>query len=222
MERNLSGIEIKNQDLIGCVFDNCSIGTQDDLSKISSFKNITMLDCSIFNCMVGPTIFEDIHIRNLKTGDIAIFDLPLLKHVKIEGKIGKLKINEDGFILDKKLTNKKELFDFKNKFYEAVDWALDISCAKFLDFYCLGVPVDLIKINNENQFIARKDNIVKSGILDNSDFSNENPVVSVMLQFLVDSNENETVLAAPMAKAKKQRDVILSGLLELRNQGILE
>lgn len=224
MERNLdknSAVKIKNQELINCVFDNCSIGIEDNLSKISLFKNIKIVDCTIFNCLVGPAIFEDIVIKNLKTGDIAIFYLPLLKHVKIEGRVGSLKINNNGFILNKDLSLQKELLDFKNKFYETVDWALDISCAKFVDFYCLGIPAHLIKINNENQFIAKRSNIIKSGIL-NSDFSTKNPIVDVMLQFLIDSNEEETVLAAPMAKAKKQRDLILSGLLKLRDQGILE
>lgn len=224
MEKSLdknSIVNIQNQELINCIFDNCSIGTEDNLSKISYFKNIKMTDCTILNCMVGPTIFEDVLIKNLKTGDIAIFDLPLLRHVKIEGKVGNLKINNIGFTLEKSLSKKKELLDLKNKFYETVDWALDISCAKFIDFYCLGIPTHLIKINNENQFIAKKNNIIKSGILD-SDFSIQNPVVGIMLQFLIDSDESETVLAAPMAKTKKQRDLILSGLLELRSQGILE
>ena len=154
MEKSLdknSIVNIQNQELINCIFDNCSIGTEDNLSKISYFKNIKMTDCTILNCMVGPTIFEDVLIKNLKTGDIAIFDLPLLRHVKIEGKVGNLKINNIGFTLEKSLSKKKELLDLKNKFYETVDWALDISCAKFIDFYCLGIPTHLIKINNENQ-----------------------------------------------------------------------
>ncbi|WP_369585961.1 hypothetical protein [Kingella oralis] len=45
--------------------------------------------------------------------------------------------------------------------------------------------------------------------------------MGVMLQFLIDSGESETVLAAPMAKAKKQRDAVLAGLLELKERGIV-
>ena len=168
--------------------------------------------------MVEPAVFEDIEIRNLKTGDIAVFNTPLLRRVRLEGKIGKLKINNTGFDLNRSLS--KEILHFKNEFYANTDWALDISRAEFLDFYCLGVPVQLIKTNGENQFAAQRDTIVQSGILD-TDFPRRYPVAGVMLQFLVDSGESETVLAAPMAKAKKQRNAVLAGLLELKERGIL-
>lgn len=61
---------------------------------------------------------------------------------------------------------------------------------------------------------------MQSGILD-INFPRRHPVAGVMLQFLIDSGESETVLAAPMAKAKKQRDAVLAGLTELKEQGIL-
>lgn len=221
MERSLdkhAPVSIENQALAHCVFDNCSIGTRDDAANISRFKNIRLSDCEILNCMVGPAVFEDIEIRNLKTGDIAVFNTPLLRRVRLEGKIGKLKINNTGFDLNLSLS--KEILRFKNEFYANTDWALDISRAEFLDFYCLGVPVQLIKTNGENQFAAQRDTIVQSGILD-TDFPRRYPVAGVMLQFLVDSGESETVLAAPMAKAKKQRDAVLAGLLELKERGIL-
>jgi hypothetical protein len=54
-----------------------------------------------------------------------------------------------------------------------------------------------------------------------SDFTRKHPIVGVMLQFLIDSGESKTVLAAPMGKAKKQRDAVLVGLMELKEQGIL-
>jgi len=168
--------------------------------------------------MVGPAVFEDIEINNLKTGDIAVFNLPLLKRVRLEGKIGKLKISNTGFDLTQSLSG--EILRFKNDFYADTDWALDISRAQILDFYCLGVPARLITINHENQFVVQRSRILESGVLD-SDFAGRHPVAGVMLQFLIDSGESETVLAAPMAKAKKQRDAVLAGLLELKERGIV-
>ena len=221
MERSLdkhTPISIENKTVSHCVFDNCSIGTRDNAANISRFKNIRLSDCEILNCMVGPAVFEDIEIRNLKTGDIAVFNTPLLKRVRLEGKIGKLKITNTGFDLSQNLS--REMLRFKTEFYENVDWALDISRAEFLDFYCLGVPAHLIKTNKENQFIAKRSRILESDILD-SDFADRHPIADVMLQFLIDSGESETVLAAPMAKAKKQRDAVLAGLLELKERGIL-
>ena len=96
MERSLdkrAPVRMENKALSHCVFDNCSIGTQNDAAKISRFKNIRLSDCEILNCMVGPAVFEDIEINNLKTGDIAVFNTPLLKRVRLAGKIGKLKIS---------------------------------------------------------------------------------------------------------------------------------
>lgn len=221
MERSLdkrAPVCMENKALSHCVFDNCSIGTQDDAAKISRFKNIRLSDCEILNCMVGPAVFEDIEINNLKTGDIAVFNTPLLKRVRLAGKIGKLKISNTGFDLIQGLSG--EILRFKDDFYADTDWALDISRAQFLDFYCLGVPARLITINHENQFVAQRSRILESGVLD-SDFAVRHPVVGVMLQFLIDSGESETVLAAPMAKAKKQRDAVLAGLLELKERGIV-
>ena len=152
MERSLdkrAPVRMENKALSHCVFDNCSIGTQDDAAKISRFKNIRLSDCEILNCMVGPAVFEDIEINNLKTGDIAVFNLPLLKRVRLEGKIGKLKISNTGFDLTQSLSG--EILRFKNDFYADTDWALDISRAQFLDFYCLGVPV-LSKSTTKTRF----------------------------------------------------------------------
>jgi len=84
---SLRGAFLSNSVFIDCIFDNCHIGTRDDITKLSIFRNIDMTDCLLFNCLIGPVILEDITIKNLKTGDIAIFNLPLLKHIKIEGKI---------------------------------------------------------------------------------------------------------------------------------------
>ena len=83
--------------------------------------------------MVGPAVFEDIEINNLKTGDIAVFNLPLLKRVRLEGKIGKLKISNTGFDLTQSLSG--EILRFKNDFYADTDLALYISRAQILDFY---------------------------------------------------------------------------------------
>ena len=221
MERSLdkrAPVRMENKALSHCVFDNCSIGTQDDAAKISRFKNIRLSDCEILNCMVGLAVFEDIEINNLKTGDIAVFNTPLLKRVRLAGKIGKLKISNTGFDLIQGLSG--EILRFKNDFYADTDWALDISRAQFLDFYCLGVPARLITINHESQFVAQRSRILESGVLD-SDFAGRHPVAGVMLQFLIDLGESETVLAAPMAKAKKQRDAVLAGLLELKERGIV-
>ena len=223
MERNLDleqGIEISNKELINCIFDNCHIGTRDDITKLSIFKNIDMTDCLLFNCLIGPVILEDITIKNLKTGDIAIFNLPLLKHIKIEGKIGKIKINNIGFNLMPTPEEKKKMIEMKNSFYQKVDWAIDISNAKFLDFFCLGIPANLFKINPEHQFIANRDKIIESGIL-SSKFINKNIVLNTMLQLFVESEESDMVLVAPLAKAKKYREPILSDLQKLRQEKII-
>ena len=223
MEKNLDlehGIEISNKKLINCIFDNCHIGTHDNITKLSIFKNIDMTDCLLFNCLIGPVILEDITIKNLKTGDIAIFNLPLLKHIKIEGKIGKIRINNIGFNLMPTPEEKKKMIDMKNSFYQKVDWAIDISNAEFLDFFCLGIPTNLFKINPEHQFIANRDKIIESGIL-SSEFINKNIVLNTILQLFVESGESDMVLVAPLAKAKKYREPILSDLQKLRQEKII-
>ena len=152
-----------------------------------------MTDCLLFNCLIGPVILEDITIKNLKTGDIAIFNLPLLKHIKIEGKIGKIKINNIGFNLMPTPEEKKKMIEMKNSFYQKVDWAIDISNAE---------------------------KIIESGIL-SSEFINKNIVLNTILQLFVESGESDMVLVAPLAKAKKYREPILSDLQKLRQEKII-
>ena len=107
----------------------------------------------------------------------------------------------------------------KNSFYQKVDWAIDISNAEFLDFFCLGIPTNLFKINPEHQFIANRDKIIESGIL-SSKFI-KNIVLNTILQLFVESEENDMVLVAPLAKAKKYREPILSDLQKLRQEKII-
>ena len=168
--------------------------------------------------MVGPAVFEDIEINNLKTGDIAVFNLPLLKRVRLEGKIGKLKISNTGFDLTQSLSG--EILRFKN----------DFLCRHRLGFGHLARPnfrfllLGRARPFNHNQ--PRKpvcrptkphSGKRRVGFRFRRQASGCGRYVAVSHRFGRKRNRARRA----DGKGKKQRDAVLAGLLELKERGIV-
>lgn len=200
------------------IFDNCDIGLSDDINHLPHFKNIKFEHCSFIFCTLGSAIFENIEFNNIKFEDYGIFWGSLFNKVKLKDKFTSFRINTNGFMLDKDPSTQEALDKFRIKFYENVDWALDISEAKFSSFDYTGIPGKLFIRDTDTQFLISKKDFYSLDLLENSFKKNFNYLMMYLEDF-IESEDEDIVIPVPLSKPKKQRQLILDGFQELRNLG---
>lgn len=206
-----------------CAFQNCYVLNQklsDDSVSFPCFENILIKDCTAINCVTGPSVLKNATIENLKTGDIFLIFSTMFHHVTLKGKIGSIKINKTDYVREYK-SYQNHLNEIRKDFYSTIDWALDISQAKFLSFSSEGIPAKLIKRDSNTQFVVTRKRFHSMDLLDN-DFKKKYNLIRLLLKLFLESDEDDQVLVTPLGKAKKYYQPILEGFQELRRAGILE
>ena len=117
----------------------------------------------------------------------------------------------------------KPFEDYRARFYTDVEWALDISAARFKDFDVRGVPGRLIRRDPESQVLITRERalqIARPGWERQLDPANK--LWPFMINLFIGDGDPDTVLVAPLAAAKAKRDPLLNGLQELRAIGLAE
>lgn len=209
-----------------CVFSHCNVGLTTYAGWRVHLRNIQIVDCSsLVGTRTGPVIAEDCLIDGLQTDDrITSLAQPLLKHVTVRGRIGKLGIG-DKPVLPSAAGSKREyealeaaLTAEKNAFYKTVDWALDIREAEVELLEMSGIPLHLIRRDPETQMIWR---IEKCSDPDwESRISAGNWWKSSLRVLMFTATES--VLVAPRNCPPRKREKILRDLHELREKGFTD
>jgi len=206
-----------------CTFINCLLSLTTNIKRISRIDNVELLDCVEEGCDIGPAILSNVSVKNLTTSDLFIIWGALFDRVTFSGNMGRVKINFVVHPSDRTKKMQKPFDNFRKKFYKSVDFALDISEARFKDFDMRGIPAHLIKRDPESQIVIKREKaleIAKPGwekLLE----STETHWPFVVNLFLSDGDADR-VLVAPLGAPKAQRDRLLKGLNELRTIGLAE
>jgi hypothetical protein len=205
-----------------CLFDFCAISETNDIAKRNTVKNIRLFDCITQNhCSIGPAIIEDVIVDGLITDDLFILWDPLFKHVTLRGEVGQIKINDvishevDSF----KPEIQKPFDKAKKKYYQKVDWALDISEAEFILFELSGVPLHLVRRDTESQVIIKRENAENEDLRKKIKSTNS-WIVDIEVSLM--DNETEFLFVAPKGRSKKNYQKSLDDLKELRDIGLAE
>ncbi|SMB87936.1 hypothetical protein SAMN05660772_02776 [Pasteurella testudinis DSM 23072] len=217
-------IDIFNKErsiFINSIFDNCDIGLPNNIEDLPIIKNIEFNECVFLFCTFGPIILDNIKFKNIRFENYGIFWSPFLKNVIIDGKISSFRINKNIFLSDKNPELQKKANEFRQHFYKKIDWAIDISRAKFSNFDYSGIPGELFIRDPENQILIKKDKFFSLSLLDDK-FKEKFDYVTMCLENFLDSDDYDIVIPVPLSKPKKIRQPILEGLLELRKQGFAE
>jgi hypothetical protein len=205
---------------IDCRFQNCALSLTTNPGMRSEVSNLSLVGCSAHQCDVGPAILRNIRIDSLNTSDLLIIWGAVFDRVKISGPIGKLKINQ--FVHPSQRSKEvQEPFDrHRVDFYRSVDWALDISEARFKEFDLRGVPARLIRRDPETQVVVTRDRAAQPGWREA--LSATNTLWPFAIDLFLSDGDEDMVLVAPMGAAKAKRDALLGGLRELRRLGVAE
>lgn len=213
-------LTLENIQFQDCVFENCAISLTKDIKRRSLVKNVSLKNCASNGCGIGPAIFEDVDIDGLATNDLLIIWAATFQHVKLSGEIGKIKINPWAHFVDRTEATQKPFTEQREILYRSIDWALDISEARFREFDFAGIPARLIRRDPETQVVVTRKRALSDGWREKISPSNKEWLFVIKL-FLSDGVD-DTVLVAPLGAQKKRRDELIKGLRELRDLGVAE
>lgn len=200
-----------------CHFVGCRFSSTQEIRLRSTAKNIQFNNCEITGGSIGAGIVEDIIIDGLKAHNHLQTFGTVFKHVAIKGEINKLMLTPYVDVFGH-FPDVQKSFDVANrKYYENVDWALDISEAHFIDCDIRGIPARLIKRDEQTQVVIKREKALE-GKWKEIDLSETHWKTAIEF-FLADGYE-DCVLLAP--KQSRKFKVLLDGLNKLRDNGIAE
>jgi hypothetical protein len=186
-------------------------------------RRVRATNCAV-SVDVGPVLFEDVDITNLRTGTLWVL-APLFKHVVLKGKMGTIVLMSHRW-RGGSLTRKHEImqeeaaFDASAaEFYKTVDWALDISEARFRSLdWRLNLPARLVRRDPTTQAIVTRERAIEGAW-------RKIPLplsLSIKLDMFAGSGHPDMILAAgPLMAALDYRQQ-LEGIQDLRAAGIAE
>ena len=214
---------LENMKFEGCEFTGCIISMTTQIDRMTTVRNVTLDDCFANGCQTGPMILANVSINNLRTDDLLIVWSPYFDRVTLSGEIGKMKINKTADPSTYNKPTQQPFEDFRAKFYAGVEWALDISQARFKEFDVRGVPGHLIRRDPESQILITRERALQ--VATPGWEARLDPSVNLwpfMINQFLSGSDRDTVLVAPLGAAKAKRDPLLKGLQELRRIGLAE
>ncbi|MCL4822216.1 MAG: hypothetical protein KJ067_24070 [Vicinamibacteria bacterium] len=140
------------------VLEHCSfVGGSLGASARNPDRRLTVarvhaLGCSVSGVVVGPVIFDGVEISDLRI--VGHLWLPgcAFRRCAIRGRVGKLLHFDAVDPTEGPDASINQAFaDANRRFYEDVDWAIDISQAQCDDLDLRGVPAHLVRINDSTQ-----------------------------------------------------------------------
>jgi len=187
-----------------CIFENCAFSLTKSLAKRSTVKNCQFLKCAVNGCDIGPAILDQVSITDLSTNALFIVWGAVFNKVKLSGSIGKLKINQAVHHVDRSPETQRPFDDFRESFYESVDWALDIRDARFKEFDVRGIPAAKIIRDPESQVVITREKAMRGDW--RKGISKANTLWPFVINLFLADGDKDTVLVAPLGAARAKRN----------------
>jgi hypothetical protein len=197
---------------------DCAFGWKHtpDYSRRATAEGISIINCDMRNATIGPALFRNIVVENLKSDSMILFS-PVYEHVTLRGRFGRWMIH--GAVQPgPPYWMPPAYWESCLRFYKNVDWALDISQAEFADFSFRtgGVPTHLVKRDPETQVVVRREQVIEGrwrrlGLAGYTE---------VGLKLLLEDQATETVLVVP--KRMKDAKRLVEDLRTLQAAGIAQ
>ena len=203
-----------------CEFNNCGLSLTQSVELMTQVRNVKAIGCKCINCHVGPAVFEDVLFDGLAIDDMLVLNAPLFRRVTLRGNIGRVLINRNAGLIDYNAEVQRIFDAARNSFYSDVDWALDISEARFREFEVDGVPARLIRRDPKTQVVVTRERASKPGWREQ--LSPQNTFWPFVLGQFLNGDDPDVVLVAPKSARKQEFNSLVDGLNELRQLGIAE
>lgn len=140
-----------------CRFESCGISITRDPALRATVRNVHLRRCEQRGSTLRGAIIENVLIDGFKTGGLFQTWGAVFRHVKLQGKIGRIMISPlvaPGNVAPEE----QRAFDEVNeRYYADVDWALDISEAEFEECDLRRVPARLVRRDPETQVVVKRE-----------------------------------------------------------------
>ncbi len=205
----------------GCNFSAVNIPNNDNVDMValrSTARNIRFVNCEVGMQFVGPGIVEDVILDGLKVRNHFQSLGTVFRHITLKGSIDKLMLTPYVDSTGGRFREIQQQFDEANReYYKSVDWALDISEARFKDCDIRGIPANLIRRDPLTQVILKREKAMQ-GKWREIDLSRTHWDVSIKL--FLDEGHQDCVLVAP--KRARNYKALLEGLDRMKDAGVVE
>jgi hypothetical protein len=206
-----------------CTFVACSLGEAPwDPLRRTIVRRVRASKCKIDGGPnVGPVIFEDVIVSDLRwSGAFAGWFMgTLFKHVVFSGKWGSLVLDNDVSGPMSWSPDRQAPFDeHAREFYSTVDWALDISAARFRDFdWRLNIPSRLVRRDPVTQVVVKRERALEGAW---RKIPLHGTIAIALDNFVNYSAYSEKILVACRAASAFKQE--LESIQALRDAGIVE
>lgn len=205
-----------------CTFINSSLSLTTNPRRRSTIRNVTVTNSKTINCDVNCALIEDVLVENVQSNDFVGIWGAAFKHVTLRGSISHLKISSliDGVV---KPEQQRPFDDANLRYYQDVDWALDIREAECENIDLRGVPGRLVLRDPATQVLVTRQK-AEAGHWRTLALSKTYWPEALEL-YLRESPWDAVVLAIPKRMKKSNYwtyQTLLDGLQVLRGEGIAE
>jgi hypothetical protein len=151
-----SGRTIEGLDLTRCTFTGSVLAQYDDPEFGLVVRDVVARRTTARRVQLAGVRFEDVLVEGLNS-DLTRIDGCVFRHVTLRGRAGSLMLLGPNPTLPEPA--KRALADGIARFYAGVDWALDITEAEFDNADLYYLPGDLVRRDEETQFLLRRDRV---------------------------------------------------------------
>lgn len=218
--RRWSGRVFEDMTFRRCRFVGCTIAAVRSPKHRTVVRNVEVVRCEQAGCHIGSVVAEEVFVDGLKSAtDIKTWGA-VFKHVTLTGRLGALLISPLVAPWDHDQTRQRLFEEANARYYESVDWALDISEAIFTEADIRGVPARLIRRDPETQMVITREKALE-GVWRELDLRKTYWQTSI--EFMLNREDQDTVLVCPKAAVGEwnYRD-LLEGLRLLSEAGVAE
>jgi hypothetical protein len=156
-------------------------------------------------------IFDDVAVEGLATGPKGPLFLAAcaFRHVTLRGKIGQLLFHHRRYFVSPTSGDEKVNSEFHTanlQFYKGVDWALDISEARFSCLDLRGaVPASLVRRDEEHQFVLARETAVSGEWGKVPELQGSS--LGLVIEIFVETGMPDTILSADRGSSRFGRDL---------------
>jgi hypothetical protein len=187
----------------------------------NSFSHLDLTSVSHWNCAASGCVFDEVQLQDLnKTGSSPLFIwASVFRHTLLAGNISGLKINRSDMNPDATAEDVAWREKETIALYSTIDWALDISGAKFPNGATFeAVPGDKIRRDPESQILIKRDRLAAS---DWRSLDYQRTPIDIAISWFETGSLFDSVVIASRSTSK-HRAADLAVLNMLRREGIAE
>lgn len=222
VQHHAVGSRYEDLEFRNCTFESCNLGqTGPDPGDRSYVRNVRLIRCTFRHAAIGPVVLEDVVVDRplLRYGSVQ----PFLRALAFNRVILRGPVNALVFVVPAEydLANHKRGDAFRKwnaRFYETVEWAIDISEASFSTIeFRPGIPARLIRRDPTTQVVIRRDPALA---VDWSDNRLPDPSWNIGIEDFLKSGYADHVLIA--ARRSPRFDAQLATIARLREMGVAD